>query len=81
MVPLKKYLAGCAGRAELAWRHVTMGRLILSYAADERGATAIEYGLIVSLISVTILGTLVILGANLRDKAMVIADAIAEAGR
>jgi len=56
-------------------------RTVLSFLSDESGATAIEYGLIVSLISVTILGTLVILGANLRDKAMVIADAIAEAGR
>jgi pilus assembly protein Flp/PilA len=58
-----------------------MARLILRYAADESGASAIEYGLIVSLISVAILGTLTILGVNLRDKAMMIADAIADAGR
>ena len=58
-----------------------MARLISRYAADESGATAIEYGLIVSLISVTILGTITYLGVNLRNKAMLIADAIQDAGR
>ena len=57
-----------------------MARLISCYAADESGASAIEYGLIVSLISVAILGTLTTLGVNLRDKAMEIADAIGSAG-
>jgi pilus assembly protein Flp/PilA len=58
-----------------------MARLIFRYAADESGATAIEYGLIVCLISVTIVGTLTYLGVNLRNKAMDIADAIRDAGR
>jgi pilus assembly protein Flp/PilA len=58
-----------------------MARLILRNAADESGATAIEYGLIVCLISVTIVGTLTYLGVNLRNKAMDIADAIQDAGR
>ena len=57
-----------------------MARLISRYAADESGASAIEYGLIVALISVAILGTLTTLGINLRDKAMEIADAIGSAG-
>ena len=58
-----------------------MARLINRYAADENGATAIEYGLIVCLISVTIVGTLTMVGVNLRNKAMDIADAIQDAGR
>jgi pilus assembly protein Flp/PilA len=57
-----------------------MARLMFRYAADESGATAIEYGLIVSLISVSILSVLTALGMNLRDKAMYIADAIGMAG-
>ena len=66
-------------RAGSVWRLV-MARLISRYAADESGASAIEYGLIVSLISVAILGTLTTLGINLRDKAMEIAEAIGSAG-
>jgi pilus assembly protein Flp/PilA len=57
-----------------------MARLISRYAADEGGASAIEYGLIVALISVAILATLTTLGINLRNKAMEIADAIGTAG-
>jgi pilus assembly protein Flp/PilA len=59
----------------------SMARILFRYAADESGATAIEYGLIVCLISVTIVGALTYLGVNLRSKAMDIADAIQDAGR
>ena len=55
-----------------------MARLVFRYAADEGGASAIEYGLIASLISVAIIGVLGTLGINLRDKAMEIAEAIGE---
>ena len=57
-----------------------MARLMFRYAADESGASAIEYGLIVSLIAVAIIGVLTTLGVNLRNKAMDIADAIGTAG-
>jgi pilus assembly protein Flp/PilA len=57
-----------------------MRRLCARYLADERGATAIEYGLIASLIAVTIIAVLLSIGVNLRDRAQEIADAIAEAG-
>lgn len=57
-----------------------MARLIHRYAADEGGATAIEYGLVASLIAVAIVGVLGTLGINLRDKAMDIADAVGMAG-
>ena len=58
-----------------------MSRLIRRFAADQTGAAAIEYGLVVSLISVTIIGALVVLGVNLRDKAQYISDEIFAAGR
>ena len=35
-----------------------MRRLIFSFAADDCGATAIEYGLIAALIAVAIIGSL-----------------------
>jgi pilus assembly protein Flp/PilA len=42
-----------------------MKNAILRFLADESGATAIEYGLIVSLISVLIIGAVTTLGTNL----------------
>ena len=44
---------------------------------DDRGATAVEYGLIVSLIAVVLIGVLTVLGGNLVDRFTDIADAIA----
>jgi len=40
-------------------------KLVWSFLADERGATAIEYGLIAAGISVAIIATVVTLGSNL----------------
>jgi len=57
-----------------------MVRLVVRYLGDEHGAAAIEYGLVVALIAVAIIGTLSTLGINLRDKAMEIAEAIGDAG-
>jgi pilus assembly protein Flp/PilA len=58
-----------------------MVRLMVCYAADESGTSAIEYGLVASLIAVAIIGVLGTLGINLRDKANEIAEAIGDAGR
>jgi pilus assembly protein Flp/PilA len=57
-----------------------MVRLVVRYLRDEHAAAAIEYGLVVALISVAIIAALGTLGINLRDKAMEIADAIGGAG-
>jgi pilus assembly protein Flp/PilA len=35
---------------------------------DESGATAVEYGIMVALIAVVIIGVVATLGVNLRDK-------------
>lgn len=55
--------------------------LIRRYAAEEDGTSAIEYGLVASLIAVAIISAVATIGLNLRDKANDIADAIGDAGR
>lgn len=45
---------------------------ILSFVAtapkrDEKGATAVEYGLLVALIAAVIIATVVLLGGNIKD--------------
>jgi pilus assembly protein Flp/PilA len=42
-----------------------MRKLIKAFAADEKGATAIEYGLIAALIAVVIITALTAVGVNL----------------
>ena len=42
--------------------------LIRCFLRDERGATAIEYGLIAALIAVVVIGSLSIVGTKLRAK-------------
>ncbi len=43
-----------------------MTRLLKAFVQDESGATAIEYGLIVALIAVIIVGAITTLGGNLK---------------
>ena len=43
----------------------TMNKLFARFAKNESGATAIEYGLIASLISVAIIGALTTIGSKL----------------
>jgi pilus assembly protein Flp/PilA len=57
-----------------------MLRHIHRYAADEAGATAIEYGLVAALIAVAIIGAITTIGVNLVEKANEVAEAIGEAG-
>jgi pilus assembly protein Flp/PilA len=45
-------------------------------ARDERGATAVEYGLMVALIAVVIIGAVTLLGNNLNAMFNAIAAAI-----
>ncbi|HEY3799218.1 MAG TPA: Flp family type IVb pilin [Caulobacteraceae bacterium] len=44
-----------------------MRNLAKRYISDESGATAIEYGLIVALIAVVIIGAVLTLGTNLNS--------------
>lgn len=52
-------------------------KLFSKFAKNEKGATAIEYGLIAALISVVILTILGTLGTNLTDIFTTISDALA----
>jgi pilus assembly protein Flp/PilA len=47
--------------------------------ANKEGATAVEYGLMVALIAVVIIGMVTLLGTALRDKFEIVKDAVAGA--
>jgi pilus assembly protein Flp/PilA len=53
-----------------------MNSLFARFAADESGATAIEYGLIVALIAVVIIGAVTTVGTNLKASFTSTATAI-----
>jgi pilus assembly protein Flp/PilA len=53
-----------------------MKSLILRFAKDESGVTAIEYGLIASLIAVVIITAVGLVGTNLTAKFNTIAAAL-----
>lgn len=54
-----------------------MTSIFKRFAADESGATAIEYGLIAALIAVVIIGTLSTIGTNLNTKLSAVATNLA----
>jgi pilus assembly protein Flp/PilA len=53
-----------------------MTKFITRLARDESGATAIEYGLIVALIAVVIIGAVTALGTNLNTSLSTAGSAI-----
>ena len=55
-----------------------MHRFFYHFLRDEDGATAIEYGLIASLVSVVIITALTLLGDELDDVFDRVEDALAE---
>lgn len=55
------------------WRESALRR-------DERGATAVEYGLLVALIALSTMATMTSLGSEVFNFWTVIQEAIAEAG-
>jgi pilus assembly protein Flp/PilA len=57
-----------------------MTRLLKAFAQDESGATAIEYGLIVALIAVIIVGAVTTLGGNISGAFTKAATATTAAG-
>lgn len=54
-----------------------MTKFIARFARDESGATAIEYGLIVALIAVVIIGAVTALGTNLNSSLTTAGSAVA----
>jgi pilus assembly protein Flp/PilA len=53
-----------------------MRTLLLRFAKDDTGVTAIEYGLIASLIAVVIITSVTLVGTNLITKFTAIATAL-----
>ena len=53
-----------------------MLKFVSTFIADESGATAIEYGLIVALLSVVIIGAVTTLGKNLNSSLSTAGSAI-----
>ena len=53
-----------------------MLKTLKTFAKDESGATAIEYGLIAALIGVVIIGAVTTLGTTLSNKFSAIATSI-----
>ncbi len=56
-----------------------MTSLICNFANDESGATAIEYGLIVALIGVTLVAILGTVGTDLQNVFQLISNALGTA--
>ena len=51
-----------------------------TFLADERGATAVEYGLMIALIAAVILTTVGLLGTELNTKFTAVKNAVQGAG-
>ena len=59
---------------------IDMNRLLKTFAQDESGATAIEYGLIAALIAVVIITGATALGTALNTKFSNLGDSVTNAG-
>ena len=57
-----------------------MVKHIVRFMKEEDGATAVEYGLMVALIAVVIIGAVTLLGTNLSSKFNDVATAVQNAG-
>ena len=57
-------------------RHIAKFQTKLFQLRDERGATAVEYGLMVALIAVVIIAAVTTLGTNLQSKFTAVATAV-----
>jgi pilus assembly protein Flp/PilA len=67
-------LVECSGNT--ISRIIIMRALLLRFAKDDNGVTAIEYGLIASLVAVVIITSVTLVGTNLSTKFTAIATAL-----
>jgi pilus assembly protein Flp/PilA len=49
---------------------------IMKFTRDDKGATAVEYGLMVALIAIVIIGSVTLLGTNLNALFAAVAAAV-----
>ena len=59
----------------------TLKQKLQSFLADEQGATAVEYGLMIALIAAVILTTVGLLGTELNTKFTTVTNAVTKAGQ
>ncbi len=55
-----------------------MTELVRSFVMDESGATAIEYGLIAAIVSLTIIGATTLLGTTVRNTFTSVSSTVTE---
>ncbi len=53
-----------------------MSKFVTQFLKDESGATAIEYGLIVALIAVVIVGAVTTIGTGMKTKFEAVSDKV-----
>lgn len=53
-----------------------MSKFVTQFLKDESGATAIEYGLIVALIAVVIVGAVTTIGTGMNDRFQEVSDKV-----
>ncbi len=53
-----------------------VSKMLTQLIQDEDGATAIEYGLLIALIAIVLIGALTAIGSGLTDKFTTINDAL-----
>jgi len=53
-----------------------MSKFVTQFLKDESGATAIEYGLIVALIAVVIVGAVTTIGTGMKAKFQEVSDKV-----
>src|SRR3712207_108887 len=76
-VPLDDAAPGRGGRPKEFLMLIRLAcTLRASLRSDDRGATAVEYGLMVALIAVVIIGAVILLGDNLSDMFGGVADQV-----
>lgn len=51
-------------------------KIMINTKRDERGATAVEYGLLVALIAAVIVGVVLILGGEVQDAFQTVSNSI-----
>jgi pilus assembly protein Flp/PilA len=73
--------AQLVGNTRLRVKEEHMTRVIMEFAKDESGATAIEYGLIAAGISVAIIAVVNSLGSQLKTTFSTVTSQLATAGK
>lgn len=67
-------------RLLLRWAHPSLRRSLTGFIRAESGATAIEYGLIIALMAVALIGGLTLLGPSVKDSYERTAQSVVDAG-